>query len=495
MTNCNSKPFAVDRRGAVAIWVAMLAPVFMMALGVGIEVTSWSTTWLDAQRTADAAAVAGAMNYLQTQDPQKAATYAARVAEVNGAVGTASPTWDSSTQTLHDNTIIATFTNDGQNANQIAISLNKAVPLTLAEAFTGSSSVSVHAGSSAQNTANPNTTYTSTTSFNTGLGCIMVLDASSASALQMQNQGSKLDGKCEVIVNSSSATGTYLAGTNGNNGTITVNDLLSYLGGISQANVHWTQGWPISNPHKLTAAEADPYASQAAAATILKSTNAGTCIDIGGQPLNQTSGSITLNPGHYCKGWSISGSKTVVTLNAGVYYVDSMLNIQQGATVNALSGTTIVIGNAYSMNLNNGTINIYAPTSGATMGLALTEYNDSPSGGPTQYFNNGFELQLQGAVYFPRRTLYVQNGGVITSFNGTNGCAQLITRDLNIENSMSVGNNCGGIHGILPFGTQQTAWAQTACAGYANNTPACKAHAQITQTATTTYTWSTALSQ
>jgi Flp pilus assembly protein TadG len=46
----------------VAIYVAMMAPVLAGAVALGVEVTSWSGAQLDAQRTADASARAGAIS-------------------------------------------------------------------------------------------------------------------------------------------------------------------------------------------------------------------------------------------------------------------------------------------------------------------------------------------------------------------------------------------------------------------------------------------------
>ena len=101
-----------ERRGAVGLWVALMAPVLSAALGLGIEVSRWSAVQVDAQRNADVAAIAGAVYYNRNSGAanlaQNTATYAAHIAEMNGAAGTASPTWTGASQTLADNAVTAT---------------------------------------------------------------------------------------------------------------------------------------------------------------------------------------------------------------------------------------------------------------------------------------------------------------------------------------------------------------------------------------------------
>ncbi|GAA4476183.1 hypothetical protein GCM10023157_06560 [Gluconacetobacter asukensis] len=54
-----SRWIASDRRGAVALLVALALPVLMGVLGLGIDVSYWAMTRLELQRVADIAAVAG----------------------------------------------------------------------------------------------------------------------------------------------------------------------------------------------------------------------------------------------------------------------------------------------------------------------------------------------------------------------------------------------------------------------------------------------------
>ena len=84
---------AVDRRGSVALWMGLTTPTLIMAMAAGIEVSDWAAVKVELQRTADAAALAGAAAYNQTATTHSAATAAAYVAQINGAAGTTTPTW------------------------------------------------------------------------------------------------------------------------------------------------------------------------------------------------------------------------------------------------------------------------------------------------------------------------------------------------------------------------------------------------------------------
>src|SRR6266700_1139892 len=101
----------MGRRASVALWIAVMLPGLVMATSMGVEVGAWIAARAGIQRVADLSALAGAMNYQITTDKQAAATSAARMAQLNGGVGTSSPGWNSSTNTLTDNQITVQIVN------------------------------------------------------------------------------------------------------------------------------------------------------------------------------------------------------------------------------------------------------------------------------------------------------------------------------------------------------------------------------------------------
>lgn len=145
-----------ERRGAVGLWVALMAPVLSAALGLGIEVSRWSAVQVDAQRNADVAAIAGAVYYNRNSGAanlaQNTATYAAHIAEMNGAAGTASPTWTGASQTLADNAVTVQITTGVQNASDTAVkvTVQQAVPVVLSGLFSAIHSVTVAASAWAE---------------------------------------------------------------------------------------------------------------------------------------------------------------------------------------------------------------------------------------------------------------------------------------------------------------------------------------------------------
>jgi uncharacterized membrane protein len=99
----------------------VMAPVMLMSLAMGVEVAWWSTVKVELQRTADIAAWAGAMSYARSSDAQRATGVAANLAELNGAAGSASRTWDAASNTLTDGLITAQVVAGIRDPNESAV--------------------------------------------------------------------------------------------------------------------------------------------------------------------------------------------------------------------------------------------------------------------------------------------------------------------------------------------------------------------------------------
>src|SRR6266852_329659 len=73
-----------DRRGNIAVMMALLLPALVGAMGLGFEVSNWYMTKRAMQNAADAAAIAAAMNGTSNYDVEaKAVT--AQYGYVNGS--------------------------------------------------------------------------------------------------------------------------------------------------------------------------------------------------------------------------------------------------------------------------------------------------------------------------------------------------------------------------------------------------------------------------
>lgn len=147
---------AAETRSAVALWMGLTMPILIMAMGIGIEVGRWSAIKVSLQRTAEAAAVAGAAYYNtnsgQANLAQNAATHAAYIAQINGASGQASPTWTAATKTLSDNKISVQIVSGIQVSTDVAVqaTVSQTVPLAFGSIIPSRQSVTITATSIAE---------------------------------------------------------------------------------------------------------------------------------------------------------------------------------------------------------------------------------------------------------------------------------------------------------------------------------------------------------
>jgi len=139
-----------------------------------------------------------------------------------------------------------------------------------------------------------------------------------------------------------------------------------------------------------------------------------------------------------------------------VYIIDrGVLDLTGGATLNATAGVTIVLTSSTGSNyataqIDGGTtLNITAPTTGATKGLAIFQDQRAPTSG-TDTITGERRSMLTGALYFPSQTLNYQGGSSTTSL-----CTQLVAFRVNYTGGTKFNNTCGGT-GVTGIGTTNT---------------------------------------
>lgn len=284
----------------------------------------------------------------------------------------------------------------------------------------------------------------------TGSACISSLSRNASPAISIGNNASLVtSGTGCQLVSQSSANPAVVIGTNANvPGGVAAVGTVSVSG---NANVGSVQN--NIAPSAIT----DPYASL----LNITPSSAGPCLESTQGPTIGVFGnnaSRTLSPGRYCNGWNGSNNNNI-TLLPGVYYVESMADFGNNASITGV-GVTIVFGPGISPTIsNNASFNITAPTSGPTAGIAITQYsNDTTSG--TLTFTNNASLKLTGAVYLPTKGMSFGNNASVRPASTTSPCTQLLTSTLNITNNanLSLGNSCAGV-GVAPFGTSSVPWA------------------------------------
>jgi hypothetical protein len=131
-------------------------------------------------------------------------------------------------------------------------------------------------------------------------------------------------------------------------------------------------------------------------------------------------------------------------MSAGVYVIAGNSNggftVAGGSQVTGTGVTIVLTGsgsNYATANINNGaTVNLSAPSTGATAGLVFFADPNSPST-PGSTFGGGSQMTLTGALYFPSQTVNYQNGT-----NTTATCTQLIAWLIVFQGGASFNSNC-----------------------------------------------------
>jgi hypothetical protein len=158
---------------------------------------------------------------------------------------------------------------------------------------------------------------------------------------------------------------------------------------------------------------------------------------------------------------------------SGVYtIVGGQLSIASNATVDATAGVTFVLtgnnslapGAGYAtVKINGGaTLNLIAPSTGPTAGLAFWQDANAPfaanatcgNGKAQNNITGNLNQKITGAIYFPNQSV-CYNGNSSTTLGAPGSCTQLIARTLDfIGNSTIRGDtmSCGGT-GITAIST------------------------------------------
>jgi hypothetical protein len=472
------KPVELGRRAAVAIWIAVMAPGLIMATAMAVEAGGWAAAQTSAQRSADLSAMAGAINYLATTNAQTAATFAARMAQLNGGTGTTTPTWNSATNTLTDNMITAQVVSGYESSTDTAlkVTVQKSLPATMSRAFSG------------------NSTYTVT-----GSGVAELITKTSAPS------GSGAGQPCLLALSSTgtiSGTGsTYWTMPNctvRSNGTVDVHGgggPLSTLGIFANGAVNidtWitTTGGEFSNSGTI----ADPYANDTALQNALTAAAAltgqtdvvcgsvqgvlgtagqytggnncngtntlphgGTCVTNGGP-------TCTMYPGNY-GAFTVSGGPNVFNLNPGLYVFSGNIALTANTTVNATGGVTIITAGSFT-GQNSFNFNVTAPTptqaanTGGIAAIALASKTTT-----TATISGNAAFNIAGVAYFPN-AIFDASGSSCNSSSpcfGTNStaCLEIIASSIKTTGNSNFNSNCTSF-GALTFTSTAGTSATTA---------------------------------
>ena len=268
-----------------------------------------------------------------------------------------------------------------------------------------------------------------------GNGCVLALDTANVTDDSVSG-GAKLNlNNCSLYVNSDSTTALQMSGG------ASINAVSAFITGnyttSGGASLNTTQGTFTGVP-PIT----DPYADVSIPS--YSGCNQTNFSLSGGASKTLSAGSSGVYV--FCNGLNLSGGASL-TLNAGTYVINGgSLNLSGGTTFNATDGVTIVLtsstGSSYATaNISGGAnVNITAPTSGPTAGLAFFQDRNAPSNG-TDSFSGGATQDIVGAIYFPHQAVNY-SGGTAT---GGSQCTQLIAYTMTFSGGSAFNNNCAGL--------------------------------------------------
>lgn len=398
---CNTKFLGGAKRGQILVLSALSMVVLMGFAAVAIDIGSLWNTKRRMQTAADAAAVAGARELKNGNDPVAAARLDA---SQNGF-------------THSSNGIVVTVNHPpkigGYSADNTAVEtvISQARP-TFFMRVLKINSVAVSARAVAR--------------AGKSNGCIWIMDPSANNALVVSGSGS-ITSSCSIQVNSSSSDAMNLSG-----GACITGPTVNIVGNYRNSSSC------ILNPKPNTgvALVADPFASVPAPITT------------GGCDHNKFSvtGTMTLSPGKYCGGITISGGATG-NLNPGMYILaGGGLTVSGGSRING-TGVTFyntngqgVGGSSYSPIVISGTSGsvLSAPTSGTYSGMLFFE-DRSINSSAQNTVSGGSNSQINGAMYFLNSPLVYSGGS-----NNTPSNTQIVADTLTVSGPSYLGGSASG---------------------------------------------------
>ena len=406
------KRFIANCRGVTSILTALSLTGMLGFAGLATEVGLWYVTKRSMQGAADAAAfsagvafAAGENSLFQTEAQSIAGMYGF----VNGSGGT----------TVTVNNPPASGPNTSQSS-AIEVIISQPQNLLIARLF-----LSIGPTIQARTVAVAGAS---------GNGCVLALDTANVIDDGVSG-GAELNlNNCSLYINSSSSQALQMSGG------ASINAVSAFITGS-----YSTSGGASLNTTKGTftgvAPASDPYAGVSIPS--YSGCNQTNFSLSGGTPLTLSAGSSGVYV--FCNGLNLSGGASL-TLNPGIYVINSgNFNLSGGTTFNATGGVTIVLtsstgSNYATANISGGAnVNITAPTSGPTGGLAFFQDRNAPSSG-TDSFSGGASQNITGAIYFPHQAVNY-SGGTAT---GGSDCTQLIAYTMKFSGGTTFNNNCAG---------------------------------------------------
>ena len=451
--------FLGDRRAVTAVWVAVALPFLIISTVLGLELGNWWYVFAQYQRAADTASAAGALTYKTTLNAQTGATKAAYVAEINGVTGSASPTWNSATNTLTDGSITVIVTPGASTASGTIVKVNVAQSVQPGvSAFFNSNAVTISSSSTSKLAPPPG----SATPIGLGVGggqpCILALngddngvttgtDITISGNVKISTPGCTIRSNAGIIFqgNVTVSAAAYIAG-----GTITINGGAASISGTQTPNSGQIADpyavSTVNNSFNNTLQTALTAANQATSITNLNCNNSG-CTGPAGL-VSCDKSNCTASPGTYANWKSTNGA--TLKLSPGRYIFTGSINLS-GGNISG-SGVTILMaaGPTYSQNsattVGSTVLGLSASTTNAGGAIPGVMFASLTTG--TVSFGGNTSLPFSGVIYLPNGNLKFAG----TPVDGSSGCAQVIAETVTISGNVNLSSNCSSF-GLPTYGS------------------------------------------
>ncbi|QIZ79194.1 hypothetical protein HFZ77_01255 [Thalassovita gelatinovora] len=401
---------------------AILSPLVMGGLGLGVETGHWYQKQRQLQHISDLASNSAAVRLRAGDDDNALYTTALTIASGSGfeqQIGNIE---------VHSPPISGEYTG---NSSAVEVILTETRPRWFSAIFmqgdvnlTARSVSLIDGGNPAcilalSETASGAITVTGSTNVNL-TNCVVTSNSTSSDAFSMHNSASHMTTDCVHTVGGATYTSN-----------LTLND--------------------CSAPKTMQAKTRDPYADRT------EPVSWGSCSSgrIGRPNRSTTVSATTTHPNgmqskRFCDGLTLKGN---VTFEPGLYIIDGgtfSVN-SQSVISNQSGGVTFFLTNGADVKFNGGsTIEMDAPTSGPTSGMLFWESKYSSSSGhsgcgggssgsvgTSHKFNGGSSVSLQGAIYLPVSEVTFNGNS-----NAQNGCTQVIADTIKFSGNSDLSVTC-----------------------------------------------------
>ena len=415
--------FSRDQRGIIVVMFALMLPIIIGFIGLGVEVSYWFSSKRDLQAAADAAAIASAYELAEDRSSYMG-TVASREAGSNG--------WESAsgTITIRNFYYNATYPASGSytaDKAAVEIELTQEESLMFAGYFL-SGNVTINARAVGLSVAGSSE------------ACILALGSSNQSnALWVSGASTNV-----TMTGCTAATNSTASDAVDTTSNLTV-DCVYSAGGIDGS----PDTTNCASPGKTNQpAVTDPYETSV---TKPVDSDFDDCATNGGNySLTGANSTATISDtdGPFCS-ITVNANNGTLTLNAGTYYIDQGdLRLQTG-TLDGTAGVTIVFGDSSGAGdcggvtiIGNSSLNITAPITEdgePFTGLALYRSSDCDAAEDFSFGGNNTSTIL-GAVYNPSAGINITGTGEVS---GT--CLQLVADTVKFTGDSDIGSTCDDV--------------------------------------------------